>query len=80
MLDSIATVPNRSTTSMLDHTPKRIADTPFFPETLEVGEHVASFEWVATIIWKRTPDGWRKVRWHASVISSDVPEELRAAS
>jgi ketosteroid isomerase-like protein len=51
-----------------------------FTQTLEVGEHVASFECVATIIWKRTPDGWREARWHASVISSEVPDELRVAS
>jgi ketosteroid isomerase-like protein len=51
-----------------------------FTQTLTVGEHVASFECVATIIWKRTPDGWREARWHASVISSDVPEALREAA
>jgi ketosteroid isomerase-like protein len=51
-----------------------------FTQTLVVGEHVASFECVATIIWKRTPDGWREARWHASVISSEVPDELRSAS
>jgi ketosteroid isomerase-like protein len=51
-----------------------------FTQTLEVDEHVASFECVATIIWKRTPDGWREARWHASVISSEVPDELRSAS
>ncbi|HSM67655.1 MAG TPA: nuclear transport factor 2 family protein [Ilumatobacteraceae bacterium] len=49
-----------------------------FTQTLTVGEHVATFECVATIIWKRTPDGWREARWHASVISSDVPAELTA--
>jgi ketosteroid isomerase-like protein len=48
-----------------------------FTQTLTVGAHVASFECVATIVWKRTPDGWREARWHASVISSDVPDELR---
>lgn len=48
-----------------------------FTQTLTVGAHVASFECVATIVWKRTPDGWREARWHASVISSDVPVELR---
>jgi ketosteroid isomerase-like protein len=50
-----------------------------FTQTLAVGEHVASFECVATIVWKRTPDGWREARWHASVISSDVPDALRPA-
>jgi len=52
----------------------------YFTQTLTLGEHVASFETVATIIWKRTPDGWREARWHASVISSDVPAELAEAT
>jgi ketosteroid isomerase-like protein len=51
-----------------------------FTQTLAVGGHVASFECVATIVWKRTPAGWREARWHASVISSDVPDELRSTS
>ncbi len=51
-----------------------------FTQTLTVGHHVASFECVATIIWKRTACGWREARWHASVISSDVPLELEGAS
>jgi ketosteroid isomerase-like protein len=50
-----------------------------FTQTLAVGPHVARFECVATIVWKRTPDGWREARWHASVISSDVPDELQPA-
>jgi len=33
---------------------------------------------VATIIWKSTPDGWREARWHASVISTDIPEGFGA--
>src|SRR6056297_1374965 len=52
----------------------------YFTQTLTVGEHVASFETVATIIWKQTSDGWREARWHASVISSDVPAELATAA
>lgn len=51
-----------------------------FTQTLAVGGHVASFECVATIVWKRTPAGWREARWHASVISSHVPDELRSTS
>lgn len=47
-----------------------------FQQTLTVGPHVATFECVATIIWKLTAQGWREARWHASVISSDVPAEL----
>jgi ketosteroid isomerase-like protein len=51
-----------------------------FTQTLTVGDRVASFECVATIIWKRTEAGWREARWHASVISSDVPPEMRPTS
>jgi ketosteroid isomerase-like protein len=51
-----------------------------FTQTLTVGTDVASFECIATIVWKRTADGWRESRWHASVISSDVPEALRSGS
>jgi ketosteroid isomerase-like protein len=47
-----------------------------FQQTLTVGSHVASFECVATIIWKLTADGWNEARWHASVISSEVPAAL----
>lgn len=47
-----------------------------FRQTLTVGPHVATFECVATIIWKLTPQGWREARWHASIISSAVPPEL----
>lgn len=31
-----------------------------FRQFLEVGDLVATFDGVATIIWKRTPDGWRE--------------------
>jgi len=47
-----------------------------FRQTLSIGELVATFDCVATIVWKRTDQGWREARWHASVISSDVPAEL----
>jgi hypothetical protein len=49
-----------------------------FRQFLIVGDTTASFDCIATIIWKRTPNGWREARWHASVISSDVPESLHA--
>ena len=49
-----------------------------FRQSLTVGDHVARFDCIATIVWKRTPDGWREARWHASVISSEVPDALRA--
>jgi len=51
-----------------------------FQQTLTVGVHVATFDCVATIIWKLTEQGWRESRWHASVISADVPVELSAAA
>lgn len=51
-----------------------------FQQSLTVGRHVATFECVATIIWKLTAEGWREARWHASIISSDVPPELAAAA
>lgn len=47
-----------------------------FRQTLTVGERRARFDCIATIIWKQTATGWREARWHASVISSDVPAEL----
>lgn len=51
-----------------------------FQQTLTVGHHVATFECVATIIWKLTPQGWREARWHASIISSDIPAALLRAA
>jgi ketosteroid isomerase-like protein len=48
-----------------------------FRQYLSVGDATATFDCIATIVWKRTPDGWREARWHASVIDSDVPESLR---
>lgn len=49
-----------------------------FRQTLEVSGLVATFDCIATLIFKRTPDGWRESRWHCSVISSDIPDELVA--
>ncbi len=49
-----------------------------FRQTLTVGPSVATFDCVATIIWKRTGKGWQEARWHCSVIDSDVPAELSA--
>ena len=51
-----------------------------FQQIVTVGSHVATFECVATIVWKLTADGWREARWHASVVSSDIPVELRLAA
>lgn len=51
-----------------------------FQQTLTVGSYIATFECVATIIWKLTPHGWREARWHASIISSDIPAALLSAA
>ena len=45
-----------------------------FRQTLTIGDLTAGFDCLATIIWKSTPDGWREARWHASVISKDIPD------
>ena len=49
-----------------------------FRQTLTVGELTATFDCVATIIWKSTPDGWREARWHASVIFTEIPDGFAA--
>jgi ketosteroid isomerase-like protein len=49
-----------------------------FRQTLTIGDLEATFECIATIVWKRTDAGWRESRWHCSVISSQVPEAMRA--
>lgn len=49
-----------------------------FRQTLTVGDLTASFDCLATIIWKSTPDGWREARWHASVISKNIPDGFGA--
>lgn len=49
-----------------------------FRQTLTIGDRTAAFDCLATIIWKSTPDGWREARWHASVISSDIPDGFGA--
>lgn len=51
-----------------------------FRHSLTVGEHTALFDCIATVIWKKTNRGWREARWHGSVISSEVPAELRKLS
>ena len=37
-----------------------------FRQRLDVGSLTATFDCIATIIWKRTSDGWREARSHAS--------------
>lgn len=50
-----------------------------FRQSLTVGSLVATFDCIATIIWKRTEAGWKESRWHCSVITSDIPPEMAAA-
>lgn len=45
-----------------------------FRQSLGMGELIASFDCVATIIWKRTESGWKEARWHVSLLSTDLPE------
>lgn len=45
-----------------------------FRQSLTLGEAVGLFDCVVTIVWKKTPEGWREARWHVSLLSSDVPE------
>jgi hypothetical protein len=47
-----------------------------FRQLLAMGEHVATFDCIATIVWKHTPDGWREARWHGSVISAVIPDGM----
>jgi len=49
-----------------------------FRQSLTVGGHTATFDCIATIVWKLTADGWREARWHGSVIHRDIPDELAA--
>jgi ketosteroid isomerase-like protein len=51
-----------------------------FRQTLTCDGATATFDCVATLVWKLTADGWREARWHASVVSADVPEQLAAAT
>jgi hypothetical protein len=50
-----------------------------FRQLLSVGESTATFDCVATIVWKLSDAGWREARWHVSVISADIPPAMRPA-
>ena len=50
-----------------------------FRQSLTIGGLVATFDCIATIIWKQTATGWKESRWHCSVISSDIPPEMAAS-
>ncbi len=51
-----------------------------FRQTLKVGDLVASFDCMTTIVWKKADGVWREARWHGSVLSSDVPPGLGSDS
>lgn len=51
-----------------------------FRQTLEMGDLVATFDCITTIVWKRVGDRWLEARWHGSVLSRDVPEAMLAAA
>lgn len=51
-----------------------------FRQSLAIGELSASFDCMTTIVWKKVDGAWREARWHGSVLSSDVPQELLAAA
>jgi ketosteroid isomerase-like protein len=50
-----------------------------FRQSLTIGGLVATFDCIATVIWKQTATGWKESRWHCSVISSDIPPEMAAS-
>lgn len=45
-----------------------------FRQSLGLAGLTAYFDCVVTIVWKRTPDGWKEARWHVSLLSTDIPE------
>lgn len=49
-----------------------------FTQYLTLGDLVAEFDCVTTIVWKATPDGWREARWHVSLLDTRIPPELAA--
>lgn len=51
-----------------------------FQQSLAIGQLTATFDCIATIVWKQIDGEWREARWHGSVLSSVVPPELAAAA
>ncbi len=49
-------------------------------QTLSMGPLEARFTCMATLVWKRTETGWKEARWHASLLSADIPPEMAAAA
>lgn len=50
-----------------------------FRQTLEMRGMVATFDCITTIVWKFQEGRWREARWHGSVLSRDLPDEMLAA-
>ncbi len=50
-----------------------------FRQSLTVGPDTATFDCIATIVWKRVGERWIESRWHCSVLSSHVPPALLSA-
>lgn len=44
-----------------------------FTQRLGVGGVNQYFRCIVTIIWKKTPAGWKESRWHVSLVSVDDP-------
>ncbi|MDJ0497356.1 MAG: nuclear transport factor 2 family protein [Acidimicrobiia bacterium] len=68
---------------ILDYQAIATADMGFsvveFRQSLGMGELIANFDCVATIVWKRTEQGWKEARWHVSLLSTDLPDGFQAA-
>ncbi|MEM7349220.1 MAG: nuclear transport factor 2 family protein [Acidobacteriota bacterium] len=45
-----------------------------FRQSLTIGDQTAYFDCIATIVWKLTGIGWQEARWHASLLSTEIPE------
>ena len=50
-----------------------------FRQTLTIADQVATFDCIATIVWKQVHGRWHEARWHGSVLSSNVPDGMLAA-
>ena len=51
-----------------------------FRQLLSIGDLVATFDCMTTIVWKRRDDRWLEARRHGSVLASAVPLELLTAT
>ena len=47
-----------------------------FTQSLSMGDMVADFDCVSTIIWKRVDGTWKESRWHVSLLDADIPEGM----